>query len=174
LRKGVPVSEATRPFVTLPEPAAQRPETPGPPPIGKDEASLKVPTRTLSILVVDDSPEDAEILRHHLSQIRGLKFEFTHGTTKNEALTELRARSFDLIFLDHLLGPDDGIDLLRAIRDRGNRAPVVGLSGLEVAAPMFHEVEDAHFVCKGKLSPDTLARLIERIAEARSTNEPAD
>jgi CheY-like chemotaxis protein len=168
------MSEATRPFVALPKPAARGPETPSPPPIRKDEASPQVATRALSILVIDDSPEDAEILRHHLTRIRGLKFELTHSTTKNEALTELRARSFDLIFLDHLLGPDDGIELLGAIRDQGNRTPVVGLSGLEAAAPMFHGVEDAHFVCKGKLSPDTLARLIERIAGARSTNDPAD
>jgi CheY-like chemotaxis protein len=152
----------------------QGPETPSRPLTRKDETAPKVGTRALSILVIDDCPEDAEILHHHLTRIPGLDFQLTHRTTKNEALTELRARSFDLIFLDHLLGPDDGIELLAAIRNQGNRTPVVGLSGLEAAAPMFHGVENAHFVCKGKLSPDTLARLIERIVGARSTNGPGD
>jgi CheY-like chemotaxis protein len=129
-------------------------------------------SRPLFILLIDDSPEDVEIFRHHLSQIRGLQFDFTDRATEDEALKELRARSFDLIFLDHLLGPDDGINVLRTIRDQGNRTPVIGLSGLEVAGPRFREAGGTDFVCKTKLSPDMLAQLIERVEAGRSTSDP--
>ena len=166
------MSEASRPFFALPKRAAQGPETPRPPAIRKDERSPKVLTRTLFILLIDDSPEDVEIFRHHLSQIRGLQFDFTDRATEDEALKELCARSFDLIFLDHLLGPVEGINVLRAIRDQGHRTPVVGLSGLEVAGARFLEAGGTDFVCKGKLSPDTLARVIERIEAAHSTSGP--
>jgi two-component system, OmpR family, alkaline phosphatase synthesis response regulator PhoP len=95
------------------------------------------------ILVVDDEPDLLELIRYNLAQ-HG--YEVTCALSGEEALTQLEARSPDLVILDLMLPGADGLEICRAMkRDtrtaiipiiilsaRGEEADVV--AGLELGA----------------------------------------
>ncbi len=82
----------------------------------------------MRILIVDDYRTMLRIVRGVLSEI-GLKNvdEATHG---EEALTLLRAHSYDLILSDWNMEPMSGLELLRAVRSNAKtqKTPFVFLT----------------------------------------------
>jgi two-component system response regulator QseB len=79
-----------------------------------------------SILIVEDEPGIADPLE------RGLR---THGHSTavtdepSRALSLALSGGFDLIVLDLGLPGGDGFDVLRAVRERGRRIPIIILTG---------------------------------------------
>jgi two-component system copper resistance phosphate regulon response regulator CusR len=93
------------------------------------------------LLVVEDDPKTARSL------VAGLQAEgFVAHAARNgeDALRSLSATPCELVILDWMLPGRDGLEILRAVRERGNRVPVLLLtardgiddrvSGLEAGA----------------------------------------
>jgi two-component system, OmpR family, response regulator QseB len=81
---------------------------------------------TTTILVVEDEPAIADFVE------RGLRAH-GHKTVVSDELARALALAlsgrFDLIVLDLGLPGGDGFDVLRAVRERGRRPPVIVLTG---------------------------------------------
>lgn len=77
------------------------------------------------ILVVDDDPKIRTMLRRCLE---GESYEISETSTMSETLAEIVAYPPDLVTLDLQLGPDDGLDVARAIRKISN-VPIVMVTG---------------------------------------------
>jgi DNA-binding response OmpR family regulator len=77
---------------------------------------------SLRALVVEDEPDLALAVRLHL-EAEG--FEVDEAGDGDAAVLAAREGRFDVILLDLRLPKRDGIDVLRAIRDAGDRTPVV-------------------------------------------------
>lgn len=65
------------------------------------------------ILVVEDDPDIAELLRHYLERASHDVEVLTHG---QDAIPRLRARRPDLVILDRMLPGVDGLEICRLIR----------------------------------------------------------
>jgi len=65
------------------------------------------------ILVVEDDPDIAELLRHYLERASHDVEVLTHG---QEAIPRLRTRLPDLVILDRMLPGVDGLEICRLIR----------------------------------------------------------
>lgn len=79
------------------------------------------------VLIVEDDDDIASVL------CRGLKAEgFIPETTADpgHAYRLLVAGGFDATIIDRMLGEDNGLDLLRALRGRGLHLPIIMLSAL--------------------------------------------
>lgn len=77
------------------------------------------------ILVVEDEGKTRESLAE------GLRLESWHvetAATAEAAVTSLGSQAFDLVVLDWMLPDRDGIDVLRSVRQRGVRIPVIMLT----------------------------------------------
>jgi DNA-binding response OmpR family regulator len=83
----------------------------------------------LHILLVDDSDDDALLVRRMLYKALPGGLELQHAPSAQQALALLARRSFDLLILDHNLGVTTGLDLLRELQQRGVRAGVIFLTG---------------------------------------------
>jgi len=83
----------------------------------------------LRILLVEDDEEDYLIARDLLADAghRRDRLEWVRGLP--EALAALARRAHDVVLVDHHLGPDNGLDLLRRARAEGLRGPFVFLTG---------------------------------------------
>jgi DNA-binding response OmpR family regulator len=82
-------------------------------------------TRPPRILVVEDEKKTRE------SVAEGLSLEtwvVATAASAGEALTLLAEEKFDLLVLDWMLPDRDGLDLLRELRQRGDRTPVLMLT----------------------------------------------
>ena len=85
--------------------------------------------QTLKILLIDDNPADAELLRRLLNKIPEFQVEFAHCLDAESGQQALAARKTDCLLLDYHLGEQDGLEVLASIRALGDDVPIVVLTG---------------------------------------------
>jgi signal transduction histidine kinase len=86
---------------------------------------------TLHLLLVEDNPGDARLLREDLIEPGASDFQITHVAQLSEAVRLLRSDRFHIILLDLTLPDSDGLETLRRIHGESPRTPVVVLTGLD-------------------------------------------
>ena len=78
-----------------------------------------------AILAVDDSRAVRTLLRRELA---GLQVEVLEAEDGLQALERLRSSRVDLVLLDVTMPRMDGVETLRAMRQAGDRTPVIMLT----------------------------------------------
>jgi len=96
-----------------------------------------VVARTLRVLVVEDNPHVATLIREGLQgsgrrELAGrVTFRFTHASNGQEALDALKAgEPFDILIIDIYLPILDGVSVIREVRRQAERqhTPIVAVS----------------------------------------------
>jgi signal transduction histidine kinase len=82
------------------------------------------------ILLAEDSPTDAILVRAALEQTDSTEFEVHHVERLSDVLERLVTETFDILLLDLGLPDSQGLETLSKIRMRSNQIPVVVLTGL--------------------------------------------
>jgi two-component system, OmpR family, KDP operon response regulator KdpE len=110
------------------------------------------------LLVVDDEPEVLRTLRLVLS---GNGYHVVTADSGEAALSELAHRLPDLILLDLMLPGIDGLDVLRAVRERSATLPVIVLSarGEELTKVQALDLGADDYVAKPFGVKELLARI---------------
>ena len=118
--------------------------------------------QTIKILIIDDDPADSLLVNRYLSQIADWSVEFEAFEDPDLAMESLASRTVDVIFLDYVLGPTNGLEILRHIRLTGCRVPVIMLTGAgdEEIAVSTMRLGAADYLVKGSLSTEILKRAI--------------
>ena len=117
----------------------------------------------LTVMAVEDDAGDAELLRRNLAQIPAIDLDFMHVPNVEEAEAALSRVGVDLAFVDYLLGPRTGLDLIRNVRASGDLRPIICLTGRgdeHVATEVLHAGADDYLV-KSDVTVDSLRRAIE-------------
>ncbi len=81
------------------------------------------------LLLVDDARVDFIWLEQMLSRVPGPPRVLDFVSRFAEAEQEIAAHRHDLYFIDFRLGPDSGLELIRAARRRGILKPIIMLTG---------------------------------------------
>ncbi len=130
-----------------------------------------VPVR---VLLVEDSPSDAQLLREYLSLAAVERFEVTHVERLEEALSCLNAGRFDVVLLDLSLPDTSGHNTFLRMQAAAPHVPIVVLSGtsdeLIGIEAVRHGIQD--YLVKGQADDRQIARAI-RYALERSRAEEA-
>ena len=82
----------------------------------------------LKILHLEDSPNDAELVRYALKKA-DFRFELTWVSDKAAFSTALAEQSFDIVLTDYSLPDFSGVEALEAVRQRDEMLPVVLVTG---------------------------------------------
>jgi signal transduction histidine kinase len=125
------------------------------------------------ILIIDDDAVDRMAITRGL-RTEGIRAEYVEVDGARRALEHLEAEAFDCVFLDFHLPDRNGLEVLREIRQKGIRTPVIMLTGHgdeELAVQLMKAGATDH-VPKGTADAERLAqsfRTVMRIqrAEAR-------
>ncbi len=89
-------------------------------------------SHTHSILLVEDNPADAELVRERLKDASGMSpFHITRASTLKEAMTIIQTTPFDVILLDLNLPETNGLETLKRIRSANSAIPLVVLTTTE-------------------------------------------
>jgi signal transduction histidine kinase len=134
-------------------------------------------TEPLSILIVDDSPEDREIYRRLLAQDREHVWTFRETELGEEGLCLARAAAPDCILLDYRLPDLDGVEFLVQLAAAGIACPVIVLTGQgsEEVAVQAMKSGAQDYLIKDALTREGLARAvlhaIERVALRHKVEE---
>ena len=122
------------------------------------------PQTSLTILVVDDSPEDRVVCRHFLSRVPAVAYTCLEAATGTEGLALHQSARPDCLVLDFSLPDMDGLQFLTAMQAESHPqiCPVVLLTGQgseQIAVQALHCGAQDYLV-KGDLSADLLHRTI--------------
>lgn len=138
------------------------------------------PESSLAILLIEDSPSDALLVREHLMEAYGARLELEEVGSLAEALDRLRTRRFDALLCDLGLPDSGGFDTFHALHSAAREAAVVVLTGLADEELAFRAVQAGaqDYLSKatldGNLLPRTLRYAIERKRAEESVRRARD
>lgn len=129
-----------------------------------------MPLNKLKILLVEDSPHDAELTILAL-EASGFKVDATLVHNHSEAERELRASIFDIILCDYLLPGSSGAEVLSIARELSPETPFIFLSGIfgEQQAVEMIRMGAVDYVLKQnmKMLPKAVRRAVLEVRERR-------
>ena len=89
-----------------------------------------VKPESCSVLLIEDNPGDARLVREMLSEVPGGAFHLETANTLSCGLARLAAGVVDVVLLDLMLPDSRGLEGIEAIHAQAPRVPVVVLTGL--------------------------------------------
>ncbi|MBE9509500.1 MAG: response regulator [Bacteroidetes bacterium] len=84
--------------------------------------------QNLKILIVDDVPDDAELVAVQLKQ-QGIKFSWKHVDNAQKLKNALTDEAWDVVITDYSMPGFDGIEALRIVNEYDEDLPVIMVSG---------------------------------------------
>ncbi len=133
-------------------------------------------TTVFKILVIEDAPEDARLIRDALAN--PAVFHLIQASRLSEGLAVLDAQLVDLILLDVTLPDGDGVETVAKVRAHSPRVPMVVLLGTDDEAvgarALEHGAQD--YLVKRSLQayPNLLSRSIRYAIERKRADELKD
>lgn len=85
----------------------------------------------IKILLIEDNPGDARLLKTQLSLISAAYYEIQHVESMSEAINALNNEKFDVVLTDLSLPDCDGMETVERILAVNSQMPVIVLSGQE-------------------------------------------
>lgn len=125
------------------------------------------------ILLVEDDPDHAHLIKRHLQKIERVQFEIDHVRSLAHAKRQLETGQFDAVLLDLSL-PDSPINqTLEKVVETGLDAPVIvltSISDLEFASKAVQQGAQDYLV-KSEINRDILNRSIRYAIERNRTQQ---
>ena len=136
---------------------------------------IRLKTRPLRALIIDDHDEFRELLKHHITtEWPEAIVEELDPVHQGSDVFELDASQFDIVLLDHHLGTYTGLQLLQVFRKDPAFPPIIFLTahGDErlAAAAIKNGADD--YIPKGKLSNSLLITTIRESLRASLMTPP--
>jgi signal transduction histidine kinase len=127
---------------------------------------------TIHVLLIEDNPTDARMVRGFLREAKGRRFELHTANSLRAGLDVLDQYTFDAVLLDLVLPDSQGLATLNAVRNAAAGKPLLVLTGLDDdetgVAAVAAGAQD--YLVKGDVSRSVLARAVQ-YAIARSRLE---
>ena len=123
----------------------------------------------MKILIVEDDAKTAQAIRRGLT---AEGYEASVARTGGEGFLQLHAKAFDLVVLDWMLPGRDGIEILKALRSRGAKPPVILLTARDAVEDRVTGLDsgaDDYLV-----KPFAFAELLARIRALLRRTAPED
>jgi len=127
------------------------------------------------VLLVEDSPSDAQLLCEFLQEYPPQRFEIERAERLEEAIQLVAERTFDVVLLDLTLPDSAGLDTCARMRRAVPHVPIVVLTGVDdetvALEAMRQGVED--YLVKGQIIHGGMIGRTIRYAVERSRSELA-
>jgi Flp pilus assembly CpaE family ATPase len=120
------------------------------------------PADAVRVLLIEDNPGDAGLVRAMLSESQGVEFHVEWVQALLPGMVRLGRGEIDMILLDLSLPDSQGLGSLTAVRNAAPNVPVVVLTGL-ADEDVAHEAVRCgaqDYLIKGELSGGALARTL--------------
>jgi signal transduction histidine kinase len=127
----------------------------------------------IHLLLVEDNPADALLLKHALAEAGGTSFRVTHVEQMADAERCLAGDDFDAILLDLSLPDSRGVDTVKRANAVAPRLPIVVMTGLDDEAAALEAVRTGaqDFLIKGSADGRLLARAIRYAMERKQAEQ---
>ena len=127
----------------------------------------------IRILLIEDNPRDAGLVKEMLAETNTVRFELTHSDRLLKALEILGKDRVDIILLDLSLPDGHGLDTVIQTNTAKPEIPIVIMSGMgdeDLAIKALHEGAQDYLV-KGQVDSNLLTRSIRYAIERKQSEE---
>lgn len=121
----------------------------------------------LRLLLVEDNPGDAGLVRELLRETSSAEFDIVHVEDMRQGCEALRVSPFDVVLTDLSLPDSEGLQAVMRLRESAPQTPIVVMTGIE-----SEEVDQASaengvhgYVVKGEMSATGLSRQLRHAIE---------
>lgn len=123
----------------------------------------------LKILLIEDNPGDAVLVRELLADSDTAVFDLTHAASLSEGKAQLEGAVFDGLLLDLSLPDSRGLQTFLEVRQAAPRVPVVVLSGMDDEGASVEAVHEGaqDYLVKGHVDTSGLVRAIRYAIERK-------
>ena len=121
--------------------------------------------QNLKILFIEDSENDAILMKHCLNGICA-DFQYHRVDSKEELLSVLEDDKWDIIITDNSLPQLSGVEVIKLIRKKGIKTPIICVSGTDIVTNTAEACINtgAHaFILKNNL--EELKEIVENLIE---------
>jgi signal transduction histidine kinase/DNA-binding NarL/FixJ family response regulator len=127
----------------------------------------------LSVLLVEDNPGDARLIREMLAEASHTPTRLVHLDHLGAALQRLREPGIDVVLLDLGLPDSQGLATFCAVRAAAPRLPIVVLSGHTDTTLALRAVREGaqDYLLKGHVDPEILVRALRYAVEHKRIAE---
>jgi len=129
--------------------------------------------KTIKVLLVEDNPADARLVREMFMDIEASEFELSHVDTLQAARDALDIYDFDVMLLDLSLPDSQGLNAVKHILNSAPKLPIVILSGIDDAELSLQAVQAGaqDYLVKGQGDGNLLSRALRYAIERKRTQE---
>ena len=121
----------------------------------------------IRLLLIEDNPGDARLVREVLAEVRGVVYRVLHADRLAAGLQILAEQPVDVLLLDLGLPDSQGLDTVVTAHARHPDLPIVVLSGLndETSALESLKCGAQDYLLKGTIHSDMLSRVLRYAIE---------
>lgn len=132
--------------------------------------------RPLMILLIEDDPEDAHLVKRNLAKAEGVPCEVVHVECLKDGMERIAKGGIDLALVDLSLPDSRGVDSFKEIHQAFPEIPVIVLSGMNDRETAVQLVQQGaqDFLVKGIANPELLIRSIRYAIERRRVQQMKD
>lgn len=123
----------------------------------------------IRVLLIEDNPFDADVLRVNLSALHRPIFEIKTYDRLRPGLEHLRNNEVDVVLLDLSLPDSQGVGTVTHVRNVAPNVPIVVMTGLDDNGTALEAMRKGaqDYLVKGHVSPDDLGRVIRYAIERK-------
>lgn len=123
--------------------------------------------RPLRVLLIEDNPADARMIREMLEGLRDVSLELETADRLSTGLARLADGERDVALLDLSLPDSQGFDTFLKLREKAGGVPVVLLTGLDDEALAVRAVHEGaqDYLIKGQVDGHLLSRALRYAVE---------
>ena len=131
------------------------------------------PIPSKKVLLVEDNPGDARLLREMLNEQGALSTELVVARSLAEAVKHLGEHQVDVLLLDLGLPDAQGLDAIRRAHSAAPRVPLVVLTGRDDDAVATEALQEGaqDYLIKGQIDSRSLLRVMRYAIERKSMEE---
>jgi two-component system sensor histidine kinase/response regulator len=137
--------------------------------------STPMPTATepIKILLIEDNPGDARLVRETLVSARSACFEVESLDRLASGVERLRQAGIDVVLLDLSLPDSQGMETIARLHTEAPDIPIIALSGMDDQSLIQDAVKQGaeDYLVKGAFSTDILVRSIHYAIDRRRVHD---
>jgi two-component system, sensor histidine kinase and response regulator len=130
-------------------------------------------TEPIKILLIEDNPGDARLVRETLVSARSASFEVESLDRLASGVERLRRAGIDVVLLDLSLPDSQGMETIARLHTEAPDIPIIALSGMDDQSIIQDAVKQGaeDYLVKGAFSTDILVRSIHYAIDRRRVHD---
>ncbi|HEX7559339.1 MAG TPA: EAL domain-containing protein [Usitatibacter sp.] len=126
-----------------------------------------------SVLLIEDNPGDARLIREMLAEEPAAPFRMRHADRLSRGLDALAQKDVDLVLLDLSLPDSHGLDTFSKVYAHSPKVPIIVLSGNDDQQLALYAVKSGaqDYLVKGKIDRELLMKAMQYSIERKRYQE---